>query len=95
MYLLTYHVQPNPHNPEHEEIGGAYVNCYIEADTFEEADFIAKGDLEKNQWRILELDDARIVSREDYADEDEDLEFYQQALIDKEVFVFHMYPIEE
>lgn len=94
MFLITYHIKPKPLNPEFNKIGGAYVNCYIEADNFEEADLIARGEVENNNWDIYEYDSSKIVTQKDYIDNDENREYFEQALIDKEVFVFFTYPNE-
>ena len=95
MFLITYHGKPLPNTDDAKKLGGAYINCYIEADKFEEANLIARGEIEKNHWNILELDDTRVVTKDDYIDDPHNREYFEQALIDKEVLVFHTYPIED
>ena len=94
MYLLTFHTKPLPSHPEFDETGGAYVNCYIVAEDLEAANKIASEEITANNWRILELDESTIIKSAEDVDP-EKLEYYEQALIDKEVFVFYTYPLNE
>ncbi|MCB9173473.1 MAG: hypothetical protein H6589_02600 [Flavobacteriales bacterium] len=95
MFLLTYNVKPNTTNVEYIETCGAFVNCFIEADSFDEANLIARGGIEMNDWRIIELEEFKTITYDDFLDDSDKREYYEQALIDKEVFVFHTYPNEE
>lgn len=42
MYFLVFHVQPRPDLENADNIGGAYVSCWIEADSIKRAEQIAK-----------------------------------------------------
>lgn len=94
IFLLTYHGMPQP-ELEEEDVAGAYINCWIEAENFEQADTVARQEIEEMKWRILDLDEAYTVTKEDYLEDTNELEYYEQALIDKQVYVFHTYPTEE
>ena len=95
MYFLTYHGQSKSESQENKDIGGAYINCWIESDDIHEADNIARQEIEQMSWNILSRDEACEINRTDYKDNDEGLRNYEQALIDKIVYVFHIYPIDE
>ena len=94
MYLLTYHVLPSAEHPETNELGGAYVNCFIERKDLLSAEQTARQLVENERWEIDKLDNSQLLESENDVG-DEKLEYYRQALIDKEVLVFHSYPINE
>lgn len=95
MFLITYHVKPLRAHPEAPLIGGAYVNSYVEAASIEEAESIAKNQIEILHWLILEKDQALIVRSEDFDDNDPGQKYFEQALTEKVVLVFHTYPRSE
>ena len=95
MYLLSFHVQPRPDLEGAEDIGGAYVNCWIEADSIKQAEQIAKRKIGDLKWNILEKDDTFEIAPDHYTPDSAGVEYYQQALIDKMVLCFHTYPVGE
>jgi hypothetical protein len=68
------------------------VNCWIVRPAIEDAEKEAMLDIEGQHWIILERDDAEETSNEDYEADDESLQFFEQAQIDKEVYVYHKSP---
>lgn len=94
MYFLTFHGQPNP-NTRESEIGGAYINCWIEANTEDQADQIARTKISEASWTIIDREECYEIKRSDYFNKPQGLNYFEQALIDKWVLVFHTYPIEE
>jgi hypothetical protein len=95
MYFLLFHVQPRPDLEDADDIGGAYVSCWIEADSIKQAEQITKWKIGDLKWNILEKDDAYELIPDHYTPDSAGFEFYQQALIDKMVLCFHTYPAEE
>ena len=77
----------SPH--EHPEMPPkAYVSCWIN-DSSPESAFKKASEMIHNQgWSIVETLEDHPISRENYADSTEGLEYYEQALIDEEVIVF-------
>ncbi len=92
MFLLTYHVKPTVDRQDNKGTSGAFVNCYIITDSLKTADKIARREIKEQNWDILEQEDAQTVDSESIADDKR--EYYNQALIDKTVFVFYTYPEE-
>ena len=43
-------------------------------------------------WEIEALEDGAIVTSQDYSEDDENREFYEQALMEQEVLVFNTWP---
>ena len=93
MKFITYHVRPTEESDNEEEIGGAYVNCFIESDSSQQAQEIAKKQITELKWEIIELEEFTNLDQDTVSDENN--EYYEQALLDKEVFVFYTYPIDE
>ncbi len=87
MYFLVYHVKPDSDN--RDDIGGAYVSCWIDSSTEQ----IAITEIKALKWNILEIDTCYEVKKKNLKKPGE-IEFYSQALIDKWVLIFHTYPLE-
>jgi hypothetical protein len=92
MYLFTFLAVPTPDAQEFEEAGGAYVNCWILDGNREHAEERATTLIEEYGWAVEALEEGAIVSGEDYPPGEEDREFYEQALIEREVLVFNTWP---
>ncbi len=67
----------------------ASVKCWIKDQTETNAQYVAAGWIESQGWSINQLTEQYQVSRADYLDSDE-LRYYEQALIDEEVFVIEL-----
>ncbi len=92
-FLLRYALKPSKHHPEFDSLGEAMVNCWMVCSSIEEADKAAVTDIEREHWVILEREEAEITTSEDYdSDDDDGLQFFEQAQLDKEVYVFHKSP---
>lgn len=95
VFILMIKVKPNDENPQVSEIAGAYVNCFIEAETFDLAEQIALKFLQSENWIPNALEESWEVTENDYENDPKGLEVYHQVLIDKEVYNFHTYATEE
>lgn len=88
-----FHGQPKLDAEDVDNVGGAYINCYVQADNLEQANKISRKDIRKMKWEILEQEDAYELDADSVSDEGR--EYYEQAIINKTVYVLHTYPIEE
>lgn len=68
------------------------MSCWIERPTLDEAVRVARAGIEEEGWIVDEPDEAYAVDAATYPPGGDGREYFEQALIDKEVFVFHMYP---
>lgn len=92
MYLIELHALPGPVAAQ-EESGGAYVNCWIGAADLGAAVCRALAEVEAAGWAPDAIRHGAVVTREDYAGDDDDgLAYYEQALTDGVVCVFYTYP---
>ncbi len=95
MYFFVFHVQPRSDLENVNNIGEAYVSCWIEANSIIKAEKISMRKISDLKWDILEKEEAFEIASDHYAPDSDGFEFYQQALIDKCVLRFHTYPAEE
>lgn len=91
MFVITYLAEPTNSNPEHDAGTQAYVVCWIEDPQLESALATAKAGLERGDWTILKTDEVSQATIEDYKGT-EHLEYFEQALTDKEVYLFNVFP---
>lgn len=92
MFLLTYLAAPTPDAKEFQDSGGAYVSCWIQSQAREDAEKRATELIEEYGWSVEALQEGSVVTSADYARDDEDREFYEQALVEGEVLVFNTWP---
>jgi len=64
----------------------------MERETEEEAVEAAKAMILEEPWVIEEVESVGLVTVDDYQDDPENLEYYEQALVDKNVLVFNVCP---
>src|SRR5262249_55748849 len=95
LYYFLFHAVPVETNPHTSEHGGAYVNCWIDCPTQKEAERVARELIAQDGWVADKLDEARKVSRSYYDQNPEGRQYFDQALVDGEVLVFHTYPITD
>ena len=92
MYYVCITVRTHHSHLEHARIDQAYVGCWMERETEEEAVEDAKAMILEEPWVIEEVDSVSEVTAEDYGDDPENLAYFDQALEDKNVLVFNVCP---
>lgn len=95
VFILLIHAKPSADNPEILEAAGAYVNCFVEAETFDLAEGIALKFLKEERWTPISLEEGYEVTEDDYDGDPEGLKVYYQVLIDKQKYTFHTYETED
>lgn len=95
MFFYTFRAVPTPDAKEFHDSGGAYVNCWIRSDGSSDrhqAEARAKDLIHEYGWSVEALEEGAIVNSESYDRDDEDREFFEQALVEGEVLVFNTWP---
>jgi hypothetical protein len=94
MFFFTFLAVPTPDAKEFHDSGGAYVNCWIRSDGSDrhQAEARASHLIHEYGWSVEALEEGAIVNSESYGEEDEDREFFEQALVESEVLVFNTWP---
>ena len=95
MFFFTFLAVPTPDAKEFMDSGGAYVNCWIQGDDRQEAEQRASDLIHEYKWSVEALEEGATVTSADYSQDDDDREFYEQALTEGEVLVFNTWPRDE
>jgi hypothetical protein len=87
MFYFRFEARPKNTSEHAGKADGAFVNCWIQRDTPEEAESYARGAIADQDWSITGLEDSRSVTRD--TQPSDSLHYFEQAELDGEVFVFH------
>lgn len=90
MYLLTLVARTTKDNPDHGAIGEAYINCWVNTDNEADAIKLANEAAIADHWRVTETDEISVLTAETC--QEEDVQYYEQALTDNTVLVCHLCP---
>lgn len=92
MHFFTFLAVPTPEAKEFHTAGGAYVKCWIQNGDRQSAEQRARELIVEYGWTVEALEGEAVVTAVDYLGDEEDREFYEQALMEREVLVFHTWP---
>ena len=90
-YLIIEAVQ-DPSCVHEREYGGASVGCWIKGRSENEAALLAKAWVQNSGWVPLSIEEQYSVTEDFYSEDAGGREYFEQALIDNEVFVFYTFP---
>jgi hypothetical protein len=90
IFLFEFEAKPEPSNPERKKSAGAFVNCWISRKTKSQAEAVARRMIRKQGWAIVGFVKGRRITPS--TQKPPGMKYYEQALIDKEVLVFHIWP---
>jgi hypothetical protein len=83
------------HTAALESVGGAFVNCWIDRPSIQSAISAARQMIEAAGWIVGDPDETYAVDVDSYALDHPNRQYFEQALVDREVIVFHTYPESE
>jgi len=92
MYFVTILARPSQDNARVGVFGGAYVNCWIEESSERAAIARAEKEVRAASWAPESIRSACVVTSDTYREDGEGREYFEQALIDGVVLVFHTFP---
>jgi hypothetical protein len=96
IFYIQFEVVPLPRSPDYEKSGGAYVNCWLKAETDTNATTLASAAIHEAGWNIVAVEEERQeVNEAHYLDNKEGREHFEQARIGGECYVFHPWPIDD
>lgn len=93
MFVLTVLAVTTSEHPDHGRVGEAYVSCWIDRDEEEDAIAVARDLIISDGWEVVRIEEISTVTEANYDDDDEYRRYYEQAVTDKEVVVFHVCPM--
>ncbi len=83
LFLIRMVAKPSPQNREAAEVGGAYANCWVDADELRVAEAKAIERIECEQWQPTKFDHWEIVSRRCYIEDPNRDETERQELLER------------
>lgn len=102
LFLLRIEATPTPENPESDEVAGAYVNAWVDAETLREAEEKAIDRIKEEGWSPVKFEHWELVSKGCYLEESHDKEALPDILDSIETaleygvgLIFHTWPIDE
>lgn len=93
IYLISHHASPR--EVQEDGIIGAYINCYVVADSYQKAYDRCVEMIEIDGWDILEKEEETIIDWSKVDENDDDREYIELAIIDKEVMLIYGYSKED
>ena len=94
IYYLMLEAIPCHNNPESNEFGGAYINCWVKASTQKEALQRAKEYIKNENWMFIKTEDIWEAQRQSYIDLPDSLECYDEACKNGLSAIFNTWPID-
>jgi hypothetical protein len=91
MFHFRFEVRPKRTHPKFGHYACAMVSCWIQRDTQDQAAAVARGWIGDEDWTIIRTEHADLITRETQLPDG--LQYFEQAEIDGEVFVFFTYPV--
>jgi hypothetical protein len=70
LFLLTVEARPQPDSDEYGELGGAYVNCWVDADDLRTAERRAVALILEDGWKPYRFESWQFVTRDTYVDQE-------------------------
>jgi len=93
MFHFTIRAKPDPENHElDDDIGGAYTHVWVNFPEQEAAEVVARFYITHAGWLPELTTDTRWVIEDDYEEDNEDRQYYLEALRDGSCLVFHEWP---
>ncbi len=95
IYYLMIEAVPSRNNPESNEFGGAYINCWVKASTQKDALNRAKDYINGENWTYIKTEDIWEAQRLSYIDLPDSLECYDEACKNGLSAIFNTWPVGE
>jgi hypothetical protein len=94
MFLFTFRSRVNPKSKETEklnDVGGAYVNCWIHFKDYDAAEKLAKLLIKEQGW-IPEVKVDESIMQKKFLKKRKEKQYYAEAIKYGYTLVFHMWP---
>ena len=94
VFVVIVEALPGIGSDDFMSYGGAYISVFTTDSTESDAIATANREISDAGWQFKSIDSVSLVTRSDYDDEHESLQYYEQALIDGIVLVIHTFPAD-
>jgi len=92
MIYAQYNCLPGRRHPDIERVGEAHVSCWLRVRSFAKAKELARRNFSRERWTILALEELWRIPPGHYRKKDKGRRYYEQAMTDREVYLFHLTP---
>ena len=92
MYFVMLLAHPKP-SDAYGQIDGAYAACFVDAGSAAEAERQVRQALDAGGWDTEAVEELRVVTREQYAEDPDTLAKFDQALADGLMMTLHTWPV--
>lgn len=92
LWVFTLEARPLPESPDFPVAGGAFVVCYLRPDLAGDPLQHAAAYVRAQNWHVIGVEDEPTrLDRDEAPDED----YFDQALDEGEVYIFHQWPLTD
>ena len=95
MYLFNFHTEPLPTADKYGECKGVYVAVFIDYKDYNGALELAKYYVQASDWKILEIEDEYWVLESEEDVEEDNMNYYEEALETGYSVIFNLYQNED
>jgi len=72
LFLFRIEAIPTPENPESSDVGGAYINAWVDTETLRDAEEIAIERIKEEGWSPIKFEHWELVCKDCYSKESHD-----------------------
>ena len=94
VFVVIVEALPGVGSEDFMSVGGAFISVFTSDSTESEALATASREVADAGWQFKSIDSVALVTRSDYEDDSEALQYFEQALLDGVVLVMHTYPAD-
>ena len=94
LFFITVRARPSENAENCADVDCAYINCWVDAVTEEDAIARAQSEVGQVEWIWEGIESVSLVTRETYEKSGPGREYFEQALLDGITLVFHTWPNE-
>ena len=89
LYVVSFEALPLPGTDAADSYRGAFINVYTDGTSEAAALEIASREIEAAGWKSKSIEKLALVTRQDFEEGSQGLQYFEQALIDGTVVVVH------
>ena len=86
---------PLPGTPAFAEFGGATINVFTTEESEDGALAVAAREVAEAGWQVRAIEETFLVTREDFEESPDGLQYFEQALLDGIVLVLPTYHVDD
>jgi hypothetical protein len=93
LIFINIEAHPKPDSEDYGIVSGAQAACWVDTDDPHVAERRVRKLLDESGWDTEALEEARLVTREEYEGAPDSLKYFDQAVRDGIVVSMHTWPV--